>query len=320
MKAIYYDHYGSPEVLSCREMTRPVPKPNEVLVRVRAASINSWDWDMIRGEPWIVRMWGLTGPRYKVPGADIAGIVEAVGRDVTKFKPGDEVFGDLCECGWGGFAEYACAKEKALSPKPSSMSFVDAASLPQAGLMALQGLDQGRAMKGKHLLMNGAGGGVGTFAIQMARAIGMEVTAVDSVDKLDALKSVGAHHVIDYRAQDFTNAGVQYDLIIDVIATRPAGHYERALAANGSLVIIGGDLSLLFGTTVQRWFRSSRSGKQLGILPYRANDGLDRMIDHMESGRIKPVIDSTFKLEKTAAAFRRFAGNEFVGKVMIEVS
>jgi NADPH:quinone reductase-like Zn-dependent oxidoreductase len=319
MKAIYYDRYGSPEVLALRETKTPAPKADEVLVGVRAVSINSWDWDMIRGKPWIIRLWGLTRPRYNIPGADIAGVVESVGSRVKKFKAGDEVFGDLCECGWGGFAEFTCAKESALARKPSSMSFVDAASLPQAGLMALQGLDQGNASKGKRFLMNGAGGGVGTFAIQIAKAMGMEVTAVDSFDKLDALQRLGAHHVIDYRKKDFTNTGEQYDLIIDVVATRSAKHYKRALNSNGSLVIIGGDLSKLFGTIAQSWWQSSRSGKKLGMLPYRANDGLDRIIDHVQSGRVKPVLDSIFRLEETADAFRRFEANGFVGKVMIEL-
>jgi NADPH:quinone reductase-like Zn-dependent oxidoreductase len=319
MKAIYYDRYGSPEVLALREVNRPAPKANEVLVEVRAASVNSWDWDMIRGKPWIIRLWGLTGPRYKIPGADIAGVVESVGSRVNKFKAGDEVFGDLCESEWGGFAEFTCAKESALALKPSSMSFVEAASLPQAGLMALQGLDQGNASNGKRFLMNGAGGGVGTFAIQIANAMGMHVTAVDSFDKLDALQRLGAHRVIDYRTNDFTNTGDRYDLIIDVVATRSAKQYQRALNSNGSLVIIGGDLSKLFGTIAQSWLQSPRNGKKLGMLPYRANDGLDRMIEHVQSGRVKPVIDSIFRLEQTADALRRFSGNAFVGKVMIEV-
>jgi NADPH:quinone reductase-like Zn-dependent oxidoreductase len=189
MKAIYYDRYGSPDALTFTDMPKPVPKDDEVLVRVHAASINSWDWDMIRGEPIFVRIWGLFKPKHKIPGSDIAGKVEAVGRLIKKFKPGDEVFGDIVEHGWGGFAEYACAHEHQLVLKPASMSYEQAAAIPQAGLLALQSIrDFGQLQKGQRMLLNGAGGSVGTLGVQIAKMLGAEVTAVDSAEKLELLR------------------------------------------------------------------------------------------------------------------------------------
>jgi NADPH:quinone reductase-like Zn-dependent oxidoreductase len=319
VKAIYYDHYGAPDVLSLLEVPQPKPKQGEVLVRIRAASINSWDWDMIRGEPWIVRMWGLTGPRYKIPGADIAGVVEDVGADVTKFKKGDEVFGDMCESGWGGYAEYKCAKETALTLKPSDISFEQAAAMPQAGLMALQGIEKSGISKGEKLLMNGAGGGVGTFVIQIAKSMGIEVTVVDSGAKLPALRGLGADHLINYQQQDFTRSDEKYDVIVDVVAGRSVFSYSRALTRRGQLIIIGGDMSVLFGSLVVGRMISQRNGQKFGMLAYRVNEGLDKMIAMFRQGMLTPIIDSVFPLEKTADAFRHFASGKFVGKVMIQM-
>jgi NADPH:quinone reductase-like Zn-dependent oxidoreductase len=319
MKAIYYDRYGPPDVLTLREVPQPRPKPDEVLVKVHAASINSWDWDMIRGEPWIVRMWGLTGPRYKIPGADIAGVVVEVGARVTKFKKGDEVFGDMCESAWGGYAEFKCAKESALALKPLGISFEQAAAMPQAGLMALQGLEKSGATRGTKLLMNGAGGGVGTFAIQIAKTLGVEVTAVDSEAKLSALQGLGADHVINYQQEDFSRSGIPYDVIIDVVAGRSVFSYSRALSRYGQLIIIGGNMSVLFGTLVLGRMLSNKNGRQLGMLAYRANNGLDKLTALFSQGKLTPVIDSVFPLDKTADAFRHFAGGAFVGKVIISM-
>src|SRR5690606_11187940 len=197
MKAVVYKRYGSPDVLSVQERETPTPKDGEVLVRVHAASVNSWDWDMIRGKPWIVRMWGLLKPSHQIPGADIAGVVEATGPACTRFKPGDEVYGDLNEVGWGGFAEYVSVPEKWLVAKPPTIIFEEAAAIPQAGLMALQAVrNKGDLTAGQSMLMIGAGGGVGTFAIQLARAAGGIVTAVDAESKLDMLSALGANEVI----------------------------------------------------------------------------------------------------------------------------
>jgi len=319
VKAVYYERYGSPDALTIREVKRPIPKAGEVLVKVHAAGINSWDWDMIRGKPWIVRAWGMTGPRYRIPGSDISGVVTEIGSAVSKFKIGDEVFGDLCECGWGGYAEFACAKETALARKPSSMSFEQAAAIPQAGLMALQSLNQSHIKEGQSLLMNGAGGGVGTFAIQLGRMMGLEITAVDVGPKLEALRQLGAHHTVDYNQTDFTRQGIKYDMIIDVVASRTAFSYRRALSKNGRLTIVGGNMSVVLGTLFTGAILSRKQGRKLGILAYRANDGLDSLSELFQQGQLTPVIDSVFSLEQTPEAFRHFAAGLFFGKVVISM-
>jgi NADPH:quinone reductase-like Zn-dependent oxidoreductase len=318
MKAIFYHHYGPPDVLKLSEMEKPVPKDHEVLVKVCAASINSWDWDMVRGKPWIVRLWGLFKPRYKIPGADLAGIVEAVGNSVTRFQPGDEVLGDLCEDKWGAFAEYTCAHERALSLKPPRMSFEVAASLPQAGLMALQSITKAKLEKGQHMLFNGAAGGVGTFAIQFAKLLGAEVTAVDSAGKLDLLRSLGADHVIDYTREDFTRHGKHYDLIIDVVSNRSLSDYKRCLTSHGQFIMIGGTMSAIIRAMLRS--RSMSKGNQkLGMLAYQPNKDLDDLTRLVDSGKIISVIDKNFPLSQTAEAFRYYATGVIKGKIVITI-
>jgi NADPH:quinone reductase-like Zn-dependent oxidoreductase len=327
MKAIYYDRYGSPDALTFTDMPKPVPKDDEVLVRVYAASINSWDWDMIRGEPIFVRIWGLFKPKHKVPGSDIAGKVEAVGRSIKKFKPGDEVFGDIVEHGWGGFAEYACAHEHQLVLKPASMSYEQAAAIPQAGLLALQSIrDFGQLQKGQRMLLNGAGGSVGTLGVQIAKMLGAEVTAVDSAEKLELLRKLGADHVIDYRKQDFTNNGVKYDLIVDVVANRPIFSYKKALAPGGQFVMIGGTTSTILkmmtvGSLVSQIKKivGSPSDRRVRMMGYKPNQGLEDMSNYFSDGKVVPVIDKVFALADTAEAFRYFAGGSFKGKVVIRI-
>src|SRR5687768_6368093 len=230
MKAVVMGRYGTPDVLEQRDVAKPTPKANEVLVRVLAASVNDWDWGLLRGAP-INRMFdGLFTPKVRILGGDIAGRVEAVGRDVKAFQPGDEVYGDLCNSGFGAFAEYACAPEAALAHKPAGMTFEQAAAIPQAGMLAVQGLiDVGRIQSGQKLLLNGAGGGVGTFALQLANLHDVEVTVVDKAGKLDMLRAMGADHVIDYLSEDFTKGGKCYDLILDVKTNRSPFAYARAL-------------------------------------------------------------------------------------------
>ncbi len=220
MKAITYSKYGGPEVLQLKEIDKPSPKDNEVLIKVHAASINDWDMGLLNGD-FINRIInGLLKPKRKIVGSDIAGRIEAVGKNVTKFKPGDDVYGDLSGH-WGGFAEYVCAQEKYLALKPPAMSYIDAAAIPQAAMLAVQGLiDKGKIKSGQKLLINGAGGGVGTFGIQIAKLYGVETTAVDSATKLDMLHSMGFDHVIDYKKEDFTKKGKLYDLILDVKTNR----------------------------------------------------------------------------------------------------
>lgn len=318
MKAIKYTRYGSPEVLQLVDKPTPSPGKGEVLVRVKAASINSWDYDMIRGKPWFVRLWGVIKPKFTIPGADIAGIVEAVGSGVTKFKPGDEVFGDLNECGWGGFAEYVAAREDAVFLKPPQLSFEEASSLPQAGLMALQSIrDKGAVRHGHSVLINGAGGGVGTFGIQLAKLFGAEVTAIDKGPKLDALKKLGADHVIDYTNYDYTKGGKTYDVIIDVVADKSLSDYKRVLNPHGQFIMIGGIpsttvMAIVFGP----W--ASRGGtRTVGMLAYRTNRGLLDLASLCSDGIINPVIDRTFPLEETREAIRYFGTAAFIGKVVI---
>ena len=319
MKAIVYKKYGPPEVLVLTDIKKPVPKPNEVLVKVHAASINSWDWDMVRGKPWIVRLWGLFSPRINVLGADIAGIVESVGDDVTKFKPGDEVFGDLAESGWGGYAEYTCAHENGVVLKPRSMTFEEAAAIPQAGMLALQSIDKAQLKPMQKVLLNGAGGGVGTIGLQLAKSMGAHVTVVDSEDKLQKLKVLGADNIIDYRKEDFTNNLEAYDLIVDVVASRPLSHYKRALKPGGMFIMIGGTMPAILKTMLAAKWISKNSNKKLTLLAYVPNQGLEGMIKLFESGQLKPIIDKVFPLSKTAAAFQYFADGKFVGKVIIKI-
>ena len=320
MKAIFYTQYGPPDVLQTKEVSKPVPGDYEVLVKVYAASINSWDWDMVRGKPLVVRMWGLFKPKYKIPGSDIAGRVETVGKLVTKFKPGDEVFGDLCESGFGAFAEYTCALEKSLALKSPAMSFEEAAAIPQASMLAVQGLiDVGKIRHGQKILINGAGGGVGTFAIQIAKLHGAHVTAVDHTDKLELLRSLGADEVIDFTNEDFTRTGKQYDLILDAITGRSVFAYTRALKRTGAYVTVGGSLPLiLLGLFFKPWI-AWFSKKHYRLVAMKANKDLGYMYELFEAGKIKPVIEGPYKLEEVPEAFRSFAKGKHKGKIVITV-
>jgi len=317
MKAAYYEKYGQEDVLTVKDVEKPHPQANELLVRVHAASINSWDWDMVRGEPVIVRMWGLFKPKYKIPGTDVAGTVEAVGEHVKKFRVGDDVFGDLCESGFSGFAEYVCATETAFALKPPGMTFVQASATPQAGSMALQSLrDKGGVKPGHKVLFNGAGGGVGTFGVQIAKASGAEVTVVDTGPKLAHLVALGADKCIDYRQDDFTENGECYDIIIDVVANRPISRYRRSLKTGGIFILIGGTMS----TILQSMFLSrmlSKRKKKLSMLAYKPNKDLDTMSGLFTSGVAVPVIDKVFPIGEISRAFRYYAEGNFTGKIVI---
>jgi len=320
MKAIVYHKYGSPDVLELKEIEKPVPKDNEVLVKVHAVSINDWDWALLIGDTLITRlMAGLFAPKKKILGSDIAGQIEIVGNKVTQFKPGDEVFGDLSGR-WGGFAEFVCAPENSLSLKPVAMSFADAAAIPQAGMLAVQGLiDRGKIRAGQKILINGAGGGVGTFGLQIAKIYNAEVTGVDNTGKLDTMRSLGFDHVIDYTKQDFTKIGKQYDLILDTKTNRFPFDYARALSPNGVYATVGGDISrllqaLLLGPLVSMIFK-----KKIRIVALKPNKDLAYINGLYESGKLKPVIDGPYKLEEVAEAFRHFGKGEHKGKIVITV-
>ncbi|WP_437294442.1 NAD(P)-dependent alcohol dehydrogenase [Sorangium sp. So ce426] len=320
MKAIVYDRYGSPDVLRLEEIPKPELGDDDVLVRVHAASVNSWDWDLVTGTPVLFRFWGLLRPRHQVPGADIAGRVEAVGKNVTRLRPGDEVFGDLCQCGWGGFAEYARARESALAPKPAGMTFEQAAALPQAGAMALQGLrDEGGLRPAQKVLINGAGGGVGTFAIQIATSLGAEVTGVDRTEKLETMRSAGAAEVIDYTREDFTAGGKTYDLILDAAAHRSMFDYARALNRGGTYVMLGGSIGRIFQLLLVGPWISRSEQKKMRLLAAKANHDLAALGELFQAGKLSPVIDRCFRLDEVPDAFRYFGEGRARGKIVITV-
>ena len=320
MKAIIYKKYGSPDVLQLEEAAKPAPGDNEVLVKVYAASVNSWDWDLLRGTPFLNRLGGLLSPKYKILGCDIAGQIEAVGRNVRQFQPGDEVLGDLSMCGWGGFAEYVCARENALTLKPARMTFEQAAAMPQAAVLALQGLrDKGSLQPGQKVLMNGAGGGVGTFAVQMAKSFGFEVTGVDSAEKLDMLRSIGTDHVIDYRQEDFTSNEQCYDLIIDVVGNRSIFDCRRALSPRGIYVMVGGSTARLSQAMLLGLWSSITGRKKVFILLHKANKDLEFIIKLFEAGKAIPVIDRCYPLSEVPDAFRYFGEGSVKGKIVISV-
>ena len=317
MRAIVYHKYGTPDVLKLEEVDKPAPRDDEVLIKVYAVSINDWDWGLLHGD-FINRLLnGLSKPKKKILGSDIAGRIETVGKNVSQFKPGDEVFGDLSGR-WGGFAEYVCARENSLALKPPSMSFTEAAAIPQAAMLAVQGLiDKGQIHEGQKLLINGAGGGVGTFGIQIAKLYGVEVTGVDNTGKLDMLRSMGFEHVIDYTKEDFTKNGKCYDLILDVKTNRSMVAYARALSRNGVYVTVGGSTArLLQALLLAPWIRMIYK-KYIRIVALKTNKELAYLNKLFEAGKIKPVIDGPYKLEEVPEAFRHFGRGTHKGKVVI---
>jgi NADPH:quinone reductase-like Zn-dependent oxidoreductase len=321
MKAIVYTKYGSPDVLHLMEVDKPSPKESEVLIKVVASSVNEWDNGLIKGEGLLTRLLGgLFKPKNKILGADVAGIIEAVGSNIKNFKPGDEVFGDIAGAGFGAFAEYVCAPEKMLAKKSPQMSFEQAAALPQAGLLAMQGLRYKKPLQaGRDLLINGAGGGVGPVALQYAKSIGARVTCVDREEKFEMLRSLGADELIDYRKTDYTKSGKQYDYILDVTARRSVSDYRKVLKPGGVFAMIGGSMGgLLAQMMLIQPLLSKFSNKKLGIMGYQVNrEGLDELTSLFEKGIIKSVIDKSFPLEKTADAFRYYEQGNFKGKIVI---
>ncbi len=320
MKAVVFTKYGTADVLESRNLDRPTPKADEVLVRVRAVSINDWDWQALQGSPFVNRlMIGLVKPRKQILGSDVAGVVEAVGQNVERFRVGDEVFGDLSGR-WGGFAEYVCARESELAPKPASLTFEEAAAIPQAAMLAVQGLrDVGRLSQGQKLLVNGAGGGVGTFAIQIARLYGAETTGVDSAAKLATLRSLGYDHVIDYEQQDFTKSGGRYDLILDVKTNRPVFAYLRVLNPGGTYATVGGSLRRLAQVALLGPFVALVHKKRVRVVGLKANKDLGYMTELVDAGKVSPVVDGRYTLDQAAEAMRYFGEGRHKGKVVLTV-
>ena len=322
MKAIVYTEYGTPDQLQLTEVEKPTPRDGEVLVKVISSSINSWDADLLKGHAFIIRLiGGLFKPRHKILGADIAGIVESIGHNVKDFNPGDEVLGDIANSGFGGYAEYVSVPEKLLAKKPFRMTFHQAAALPQVGLLALQGLRfHGEIRMGQQILLNGAGGGVGTVALQYAKYMGAEVTCVDSEDKFDLLRSLGADHLIDFRKEDYTNTGKQYDKILDVIAHRTISDYKRALNPGGTFAMIGGSMGWLLVQMMVFALIPSIGIKKLGIMGYKpTRKDLNYLVQLFEQGKVIPIIDRSFDLSDTPNAFRYFFSGKFRGKIVISV-
>ena len=316
MKAIVYCNYGSPDVLKCEEIEKPTAGDNEVLIKVRAASVNPLDWRIMRGRPYILRiLFGLRKPTITRPGRDVAGQVEAVGRNVTQFKPGDEVFG-ACR---GAFAEYACTSESALAMKPDNVTFEQAASVPVAALTALQGLrDKGQIQPGQKVLINGAAGGVGTFAVQIAKSFGADVTGVCSTRNVDMVRSVGADQVIDYTQEDFTKRGQHYDIIFDSVGNHSLFACRRVLNPKGIYIIVGGPgiAPLARAITALVLSRFVSQNMVMVLARIRSKD-LTIMKELMEAGKVTPVIDRHYRLSEVPEAIRYLEEGHARGKVVI---
>jgi NADPH:quinone reductase-like Zn-dependent oxidoreductase len=321
MKAIVYTKYGSPDVLELKEVEKPAPKDDEVLVKVYAASVNAYDWHFLTADIFLIRLMGggLFKPKDTRLGADMAGRVEEVGRNIKQFRPGDDVFGDVSH---GGFAEYVCAPENKLALKPANLSFKEAAAVPMAALTALQGLrDEGQTHPGQKVLINGASGGVGTFAVQIAKLFGAEVTAVCSTRNLDQARSLGADHVIDYTREDFTQNGQQYDLILAANGYHSLSAYKRALTPQGIYVMAGGKPAQIFQAMLMGPWMSETGGKKMGGVSAKIDQkDLGLIKELIEAGKVKPVIDRWYPLSETAEALRYLGTGHAKGKVVITMA
>jgi NADPH:quinone reductase-like Zn-dependent oxidoreductase len=323
MKAIVYTRYGSPDVLQLKDVEKPAPRDNEVLVRVRAASVNAYDWHFLTADISLIRVMGAGLLRPKNPrlGADVAGQIEAVGRNVSQLRPGDEVFGDLAGHGNGSFAEYVTASENAFALKPANLSFEEAAAVPMAAVTALQGLrNEGHIQPGQKVLINGASGGVGTYAVQLAKYFGAEVTAICSTGNVDQARSLGADHVIDYTREDFTRSGGRYDLILAANGYHSLAAYKRALAPGGVYVMAGGTAAQIFQAMLLGSLMSITGSRKMGGVSARpTQEDLVFMKGLLEAGKVVPVIDRRYPLRETAEALRYLGEGHARGKVVITV-
>ena len=320
MQAIVYTTYGPPLVLSLQSIETPRIGDHDVLVRVHAASVNAWDRDNLVGAFANRGMLGWRKPRVRVLGGDVAGRVEAVGSAVTRWKPGDDVFGDLSNSGWGAFAEYARAPENVLTAKPRALGFAEAAAMPQAAVLALQGIrDHGKVEPGQSVLVNGAGGGVGSFAVQLAKLYGAEVTGVDKEAKLAQVRALGADHVMDHRTVDYTRTGRRYDFILDCELHRSPLDCRRVLTPRGRLTVVGGAQLLLLQTfLVGRWLAHGR-GQQMNVLMHEANKDLGHLAELAATGRIRPAIDRKYALGEAPLALQRMCDGDVIGKAVIVI-
>lgn len=322
MRAAVYSEYGPPDVLSVHEVPVPTPAEGEVLVQVVASSVNDWDYHLLTGEPFVNRMSGLREPRFPVLGADVAGRVVALGPGTSGLTVGDEVMGDVSGAGFGAFAEYVSAPGTALVAKPASVTFEQAAALPQAGGLALAALRYGRRVQaGDRVLVNGAGGGVGTIATQAAVALGAHVTGVDAPHKLAGVRAAGAEEVIDYTREDAFTSGERYDRIVDVTSRRPLRAYRRALRPRGVAAIIGGSIPRVFFALAVGPVTPLAGGRRLGVPLWSANDEGDTefLLRLVDTGAVRPVLDSVYPLDRISDAFARFDASEHVGKIVVTI-
>jgi NADPH:quinone reductase-like Zn-dependent oxidoreductase len=322
MKAIVYEKYGTPDVLHSKDVAKPTLKDDEVLIKVHAASVNAADWHLLTADIFLVRLEvGLFKPKLNILGSDVAGRVEAVGPNVSQFKVGDEVFGDIFLHGSGSLAEYASAPESFLALKPSKLSFAEAAAIPLAAVTALQGLrDVGQIRAGQKVLIQGAAGGVGTFAVQIAKSFGAEVTAVCSARNMDMARSLGADHVIDYAEEDFTQSGKRYDLILAANGYHPLADYKRSLTPQGIYVMIGGKFKQMFEAMLLGPLMSEKGGRQMKSLSAKSNQkDLLAVRELLEAGKVKPVVDKRYPLHESAEAMRHLGTGHARGKIVITV-
>jgi NADPH:quinone reductase-like Zn-dependent oxidoreductase len=320
MRAVVYTRYGLPDALRVTDVETPVPRDGQVLVKVRAVSLNLSDWEGLRGKPFYARLGGLFRPRRHILGSDVAGRVEAVGPGVTRFEPGDDVFADILGR-LGGFAEYVCVPETVLSRLPAGMTYEEAAALPQAGVIALQGIqDKGKVRPGQKVLVNGAGGGSGAFAIQLAKLHGAEVTGVDNAEKLESMLSLGADHVVDYTREDFTRNGRTYDLILDLAGYRKPSAYARSLAPGGRYLLVGGSMSTLLRVLLLGPLTGRREGKRLRVLAVKLGaEHVMPLVELCQAGKIKIVVDRRYRLDEVPEALRYLGEGHAKGKVVVTV-
>jgi NADPH:quinone reductase-like Zn-dependent oxidoreductase len=321
MKAIVYHTYGLPDVLKLEEVEKPTPQDDELLIKVQAVSVNRSDWEGLIGKPLYARLGGLRKPSQTILGSDVAGRVEMVGKNNKEFQPGDEVFGEMGNY-HGGFAEYVCTRGRSWALKPAGITFEEAAAIPQAGVIALQGIrTKGQVQPGHSVLINGAGGGAGSFAVQLAKLYGAEVTGVDNTGKLDFMRSLGADHVIDYTREDFTKNGKQYDLILDLIAQRSVFAYPRALRPTGSYFAVGGSVVTFFQIMLLGpWIRRT-TGKNIRVLAVQRNrKDLVSITELCEAGQVVPVIDRRYPLSEVPEALRYLGEGRAKGKLIITVA
>lgn len=319
MKSILFHKYGIADELEFKEVSKPTCGSDEVLIKIHAASVNDWDWGLLRGKPFINKLlFGIFKPKVKTLGLDIAGVVELAGSKVSKFKVGDEVLGDISGYQWGGFAEYVCVKESFLELKSPNITFQEAAAIPQAGVLAIQGFkDYMNVTKGKHILINGAGGGCGTFAIQIAKNLGMQVTGVDTSSKFETMLSLGADEVIDYRKDDFTEKEAHYDIILDFAGHHPLLHYKRALTEDGMYLLVGGSSSLIIKCILLGPILSLFGSQKMTILVHETNKYLDELIKLTQEDQLTVVIDRIFELPKVPQALEYFGTGKAKGKIVI---